>query len=152
MCPVSYPWRARLPSACVPLMRLTPACLVSVCLSKKLYIFNWLSVLWQQGIFLCVCVSFIFSQQVSSIGWAVQFQYSPDCDKTTSLSHEGSWAEDKIEAPHAEAFKSAKDLLCVLQDSLLSNYAVNFAVTLHKTSTWYVWIESHCVYISAQLL
>lgn len=56
---------------------LTPACLVSVCLSKKLYIFNWLSVLWQRGVFLCVCVSFIFSQQVFSIGWAVQFQYSP---------------------------------------------------------------------------
>lgn len=42
MCLVLYPWRKELLSSCVPLMLLTPACLLSVCLSGKLYIFNWL--------------------------------------------------------------------------------------------------------------
>lgn len=102
MCAVLSPWGEELSSSHMYLWcsRLLP----SVCLSKKLYIFNWLRLPHGSKASSLVCVWFIFSQQVSSIGWVVPFQNSLTVTKTASTNQEESTGTAEMNA-HADASK-----------------------------------------------
>lgn len=77
---------------CSPLLR-------CVCLSEKLYIFNWLRLLYGgKASSLLHMYGFILSQQVASIGWETPFQGSLTVTKPTGMSREESTEKDEMNA------------------------------------------------------
>lgn len=111
MCAVLSLWGEELSSSHMYLWcsRLLP----SVCLSKKLYIFNWLRLPHGSKASSLVCVWFIFSQQVSSIGWVVPFQNSLTVTKTASMNQEESTETAEMNA-HAIASRWSTDYTALL--------------------------------------